>query len=157
MKVTRFLLLAVALVFIAIQFLPDRLPENLPKDEKDIIHSGLLTEEVLGVLKTSCFDCHSNQTEYPWYSRMAPSSWFLAGHIKEGREHLNFSGWENLSRREKIGILDDINEEITSGAMPLKSYILIHTKAKLNPAEVALMTKWTEDATAKMFEGSKED
>jgi hypothetical protein len=151
MKVAKFLILALALIFIAIQFLPDRLPENLPPDEKDIIHSGLITEEVLLVLKTSCFDCHSNQTEYPWYSMMAPSSWLLADHIKEGREHLNFSEWENYSRREKIGILDDINEEITSGAMPLKSYILIHTKAKLSPAEVALMTRWTEDATSTIW------
>ena len=154
MKVVRFMLLAVALIFIVIQFLPDRLPENIPSDEKDIIHSGLVTGEVLPLLKNSCFDCHSNQTHYPWYSRMAPSSWFLADHIKEGREHLNFSEWENLSRREKIGILDEINEEITSGAMPLKSYLLIHRNAKLSPAEVSRMTQWTEDATEKMLEGS---
>ena len=152
MKVVKILLGALVLLFIGIQLLPDRLPENLPIDGKDITNSGLVTDEVLTVLKTSCFDCHSSQTQFPWYAKVAPSSWLLADHISHGREHLNFSEWEDYSKREKIGKLEDIHDEITSGDMPLKSYIMIHRQARLSPEEISLLTKWTEETTEKILQ-----
>jgi len=152
MKAVKIILLALIVIFIVIQFIPSGMPENKPDDEKSIIHSDLVTEYLLPVLRTSCFDCHSNNTVFPWYAKLAPSSWLLADHIDEGKSNLNFSEWENYSRREKIGLLEDIQEEVKSGAMPLKSYLLIHRDAKLSEEEVAIISKWAEEATGRLLE-----
>jgi len=148
MKAVKIILLALAVIFIAIQFIPGGLPENKPEDERSIVHSDLVTENVLTQLRTSCFDCHSNQTSFPWYSKLAPTSWWLAGHINDGKSHLNFSEWEDNSRREKIGLLEEIKGEVDAGEMPLKSYLIVHRDARLNAEEVAALVKWTEDATS---------
>jgi hypothetical protein len=76
----------------------------------------------------------------------------LSNHIREGKSHLNFSEWGNYTRRKKISLLEHIGEEVKSGDMPLKSYLLIHRDAKLNPAEVSDILKWTEDASDKVLE-----
>jgi Haem-binding domain len=148
MKAVKIVLLALAVIFIAIQFIPGGLPENKPEDERSLVHSDLVTENVMTQLRTSCFDCHSNQTSFPWYSKLAPTSWWLAGHINDGKSHLNFSEWEDNSRREKIGLLEEIKGEVDAGKMPLKSYLIVHRDARLNAEEVAALVKWTEDATS---------
>lgn len=96
-------------------------------------------ENVQSIFRTSCYDCHSNHTAYPWYSKIAPFSWMLANHIKEGREHLNFSEWGNYSKKDKIELIEECFEEIEEGNMPLKSYLLIHTDAKLSADEKELI------------------
>ena len=152
MKAVKIIIAALVLMFIAVQFIPSGIPSNKPEDEKSIANDSLITGPVLDQLRKSCFDCHSNQVDLPWYSKMAPSSWFLAGHINEGRSHLNFSEWEDYSNREKVRILEEIKDEVASGGMPLKSYLLIHRDAKTDSAEVAVILKWADDATAKMFD-----
>ena len=151
MKAVRIILLTLAVLVIAIQFRPSGIPENLPENENSIVHSALLTENVLGLLRTSCFDCHSNQTNFPWYSKIAPSSWLLADHINHGKSHLNFSEWEKYSRREKVRKLEDIKEEIESGEMPLKSYLIIHRDAVLDSVEIRTIVEWVEMETEKIF------
>lgn len=152
MKAVRVALILLVVIFIAIQFIPSGLPENKPDDSNSIVHGNLLTSNVAGLLKTSCFDCHSNQTNFPWYAKLAPSSWYLADHINDGKSQLNFSEWEKYSRREKVGLLDEIKEVVESGEMPLKSYLLLHRDAKLDDDEVKIIGEWVEAATAKMFE-----
>lgn len=152
MKIFRILLVAVIIIVIALQFVPSGMPENVPEDDKSFAYSGLADDNIMQMLKTSCFDCHSNQTNFPWYARISPASFLLADHIKEGKEHLNFSEWENYSKRQKIGILGDISDEVESGHMPLKSYLLIHRDAVLDQNEVKLITSWTEEATARLLE-----
>ena len=152
MKAVKIIIAALVLMFIAVQFIPSGIPSNKPEDEKSIANDSLITGPVLEQLRRSCFDCHSNQVDLPWYSKLAPSSWVLAGHINEGKSHLNFSEWEEYSNREKIGLLDDIREEVSSGEMPLKSYLLIHRDAKPGPAEIEAILKWVDDATAKILE-----
>ncbi len=145
MKAVKIILAALVLIFIVIQFIPSGMPENNPDDERSIVNSSLVAEPVLSRLTTSCFDCHSNQVNFPWYAKLAPSSWFLSGHINEGREHLNFSEWEDYSRREKLSLLKEIGEEIEAGTMPLKSYLLIHRDAKLDEEDVSMILKWVEE------------
>ena len=152
MKAVKVILLALAIILVVIQFLPSGMPDNKPEDEKSISSSGLVTEPVLTQLRTSCFDCHSNQTSFPWYSKLAPSSWFLAGHIKNGRSQLNFSEWETYSRRGKIGQLEDIVDQVKSGEMPLKSYLLIHREARLEKEEISSLSEWAEEAATKILE-----
>jgi len=152
MKAVKVIIITLIVIFIAVQFIPSGIPLNVPDDNRSIANDSLVAGSVLKQLRNSCFDCHSNQVNFPWYSKMAPSSWFLAGHINEGRSHLNFSEWEDYSNREKVRILEEIKDEVVSGGMPLKSYLLIHRDAKPDAAEVAAIMKWADDATAKMFD-----
>lgn len=152
MKTVRIIIAALVLIFISAQFIPSGIPENKPEDDKSIANDSLMSGPVLEQFRKSCFDCHSNQVNLPWYSRVAPSSWLLAGHINEGRSYLNFSEWTAYSSREKIGLLDDIRDEVSSGKMPLKSYLLIHREAKLGSAEMAAILKWADEASARILE-----
>jgi hypothetical protein len=152
MKAVKKILIALAVVFVFIQFIPSGIPENIPEDKSSIAGSSMVTGPVLNQIKRSCFDCHSNQVQFPWYSKLAPSSWLLANHISEGKSHLNFSEWEAYSNREKIGLLEDIKDEVGSGKMPLKSYLLIHRDAKLNSEEISALIKWAEEASARLLE-----
>jgi hypothetical protein len=151
MKAVKIILLALVVIVIAIQFIPSGMPENIPDDETSITQSELISDNAMGILKTSCFDCHSNQTEFPWYSKLAPSSWLLADHIIEGKSHLNFSEWGNYSKREMIGLLEEIRGEVETGEMPLKSYLLIHRDAKLDPEDVSIISEWAEEASNKIM------
>jgi len=146
------ILVVFIVLFIIMQFIPSGIPPNKPEDEKSITKSGQVTEQVLDQLRKSCFDCHSNQTRLPWYAKLAPSSWLLSGHINEGKSHLNFSEWEDYSKREKIGLLEAIKNEVESGNMPLKSYILIHRDAKLDSEKISLLSEWTGETSAKILE-----
>lgn len=152
MKAVKKILIVLAVVFIAIQFIPSGMPENIPEDKNSIVSSTLVSGPVLDQIEKSCFDCHSNQVQFPWYSKLAPSSWLLANHIREGKSHLNFSEWEAYSNREKIGLLEEIKDEVGSGKMPLKSYLLIHSDAKLNSEEISALIKWADEATANILE-----
>lgn len=144
--------MVLAILLIVIQFIPSGIPENKPEDEKSITRSGLVSESELNLFRKSCFDCHSNQVVFPWYSKLAPSSWLLANHIKEGRSHLNFSEWADYSKRKQAGLIEHISEEVEDGSMPLKSYLLIHRDAKLKPDDISAIKKWSEDAMNKILE-----
>ena len=100
-------------------------------------------EEVKAILKRSCYDCHSNETEWPWYSHLAPVSWLLADHVEEGREHLSFSDWEPL--KDMAWVRSRIYNMAEAGQMPLESYLLLHSKAKLSEDDLAVLKKWAEE------------
>ena len=150
-KAFKIILIAVAVVLIFIQFIPSGIPENKSEDKNSIVNSNLVTVPVLDQLRKSCFDCHSNEVQFPWYSKLAPSSWLLAAHIRNGKSHLNFSEWENYGNREKISLLEEIKDEVESGNMPLKSYLLFHGDAKLNSEEISALLKWADEASAKIL------
>src|SRR5512141_1229066 len=90
-----FIILIVALI--VLQFIPNKMPDNKVAGKDDLVKSAVLPENVSTILRTSCYDCHSNQTVYPWYSKVAPASWLLASDIREGRGELNFSEWGSYS------------------------------------------------------------
>lgn len=98
--------------------------------------------EVAGVLKRSCMDCHSNRTDWPWYSNVAPASWFVIDHVNHGRRHLNFSKWGEYDQRRADNLLSDICTTAKSGFMPLDSYTLVHRSARLTPADVKTLCDW---------------
>jgi hypothetical protein len=139
---------ALALLFIGIQFVPVNRTNPSSDASRSVWTNSQMTPEVAGLLRTSCRDCHSNETRWPWYSRVAPVSWFVTDHVNEGREHLNFSEWlpaagqgENATPQER---LHEICEEVSKGAMPLKSYTLVHTSARLSSDAVRRICEWTE-------------
>lgn len=99
---------------------------------------------VANIIKTSCYDCHSNQTNYPWYTNVAPVSWWIGHHIEEGKEHLNFSEWSTYSAKKANHKLEEFYEEVEEGEMPLKSYTVFHGSAKLSSEDVALVVEWVK-------------
>jgi hypothetical protein len=111
---------------------------------KDIATVVDVPENVQQILKTSCNDCHSNQTKYPWYSEIAPISWFLAQHVNEGKEHLNFSEWANYNANQKNHIVKDLQQEMEKQGMPLKSYLIIHKDAVLTATQYQTLLDWAK-------------
>ena len=114
---------------------------------------------VASILKTSCYDCHSNQPVYPWYTNIAPLSWWIKNHINEGSEHLNFSEWGTYKLKRKDHKLEECVEMIEEGEMPMTSYTLIHGNAKLNDAQKTLLINWFKGLrdSLKVQNGESED
>ena len=126
-------LILIAAIIIAIQFIPVN-RTNPP------VTAGLdAPMEVISVFKKSCYNCHSNETVWPWYSNIAPVSLLIASDVKDGRSHLNFSEWENLSRKDIVKMKEEIWEEIDKGKMPLSKYIFMHPEAELDQKEKNLI------------------
>jgi hypothetical protein len=102
-----------------------------------------LSPEVAAILDRSCRDCHSNKTRWPWYSHVAPMSWFVIDHVNHGRSHLNLSEWGRYDNTEAANQLRNMCREVRAGVMPLNSYLLIHRNAKLSEEDVKLICDWT--------------
>ena len=90
---------------------------------------------VAAILKVSCYDCHSNNSRYPWYSELQPGAWFMAQHIKKGGDELNFDEFNNYSKRRKKAKIKSIISQIEKDEMPLKSYRMMHGNARLSADE----------------------
>jgi hypothetical protein len=133
---TRWFGMAVLVILVALQFKPvDR--SNPP------IQSELRTPDEVGpLLRRACYDCHSNQTRWPWYSYVAPVSWFVTGHVEHARRHLNFTEWPVSDLEEQEDLFEEIHEEVSEGNMPLWSYTLMHRDARLTVAERDLLLQW---------------
>ena len=96
------------------------------------------------ILQTSCYDCHSNNIRYPWYSNIQPMRFFMDGHISEGKDDLNFSEWGNYTKRKQETKLNRMIKQIKDNKMPLSSYTLIHRDAILHSTQKKLLTTWLE-------------
>ena len=108
--------------------------------------------EVKQILAASCYDCHSNNTHYPWYAEIQPAGWWLASHINDGRKHLNFSEFGAYGTKRQIKKLEAMSDEVGDRGMPLTSYTLIHRDARLTDAQITAFTRWVEAARAKLGE-----
>ena len=129
------------LILVLLQIIPSSI-EN-PKTAKDL--EIKVSSELSNIFKRSCYDCHSNQVIVPWYANIAPISFYVKGHIDLGRKWLNFSIWETYTEKEKDDKLKGIFRTVYA-AMPLKSYLLIHTNGKLTKNEIKLIRDWTGKA-----------
>lgn len=146
MRLSNKILIGILIVLIVIQFIqPDR-NENKRILDSDISHVVTIPSSIQDRLKTSCYDCHSNHTDYPWYSNVQPIGWWLAHHIKEGKAELNFNEFSSYSKRRQLSKLKAISESIKDGSMPLSSYTLIHQSAKLSAEDKRMITDWAENA-----------
>jgi hypothetical protein len=104
--------------------------------------------DVKKILETSCYDCHSNKTIYPWYHSITPVNYWLAHHVKEGKQHLNFSKWNEYSLKKKAHKMEELFEEVEEGEMPLKSYSWTHSEANLTPEQIKAVVNWGKKAQA---------
>ena len=145
------ILLAVLCVFVAIQFIrPARNSGQVTRD--DFIQSMNVPVAVAGIIQTSCYDCHSNNTRYPWYTNIQPIGWFLAKHINNGKAVLNLSDFGSYTSRRKMSKLKAMQESISTGEMPLSSYTLLHKKAMLNREKEDVLVQWLDKITDSLSE-----
>jgi hypothetical protein len=133
----------VFLIFLVMQlYQPARNTEFEQDSTVDFTGVYLVPKNVETILRTSCYDCHSNNTNYPWYSNIQPGRFFMERHIKEGKENLNFSEFGKYSKRKQENKLDRIVKEIKSDEMPLASYTLIHQNAMLTLSQKNEVIDW---------------
>jgi hypothetical protein len=145
MKLVRYILLALGIIFVAIQFIRSERNNNEQPSPTDIAQAFTVPDSVKVILKNACYDCHSNNTFYPWYSHVQPSGWFLNRHITQGKDELNFSEFGSYSTRRQLSKLDEIEDVINDDIMPLPSYRLLHKKARLSQKEKTLLINWAEN------------
>jgi len=98
--------------------------------------------EVKAILRRACYDCHSNESRWPWYSQVAPVSWLVARDVRDGRRHLNFSEWGTKSEAVRGKKQLEAGQEIASGEMPMSIYVPLHGEAKLSDADKAVLRAW---------------
>jgi len=143
------ILLGLLVLFLAIQFV--RLPKNSgpAAGTDDLIVRTAPDPEARRLLETACYDCHSNQTRYPWYAEIQPVGWWLANHIKEGKGKLNFSTFGQLTPKRAAHKLEECSLAVAEGEMPLTSYKLAHPDARLTPAQQKFLSNWFSIERAK--------
>ena len=139
MKIVKIIALILLVVFVGIQFIPTERNQTNAGFESDFLLVNNTPENIRVLLQTSCYDCHSNNTAYPWYNKIQPIAWFLEDHIKEGKKELNFNEWDAYSGRRKNSKLKSIISQIEDEEMPLLSYTLAHRDAILSPSEKTLV------------------
>jgi hypothetical protein len=124
------------IVLVGIQFIP--VNRNNPPVEEEVTAS----HEVKAILKRACYDCHSHETIWPWYSRVAPVSWLLAWDVGEGREELNFSTWNRYNQKKRDKIIKEIWEEVQEGEMPPWFYLPLHPEAGITDNDRSVLRAW---------------
>lgn len=142
-RVVKSAALAFCVAFIAIQFIP--VSRTNPPVQGDFRGST----EVVSVLRRACYDCHSNETVWPWYSRVAPVSWMVARDVHEGRAALNFSTWNRLSVKKQAEAIHESWKEVAEGEMPTWFYVALHPEARLSPADQSVLQEWSGFAGGK--------
>jgi len=135
--VKKFFWILFLIALIVIQFIPVKRTNPASISEIDA------PADVKAIFRNSCFDCHSNETVWPWYSYVAPASWLLVSDINEGRENLNFSNWGNLDRSKQTKLREEIWEEIREERMPLWQYRILHPGSKLSQEQKNLIRNWS--------------
>ncbi len=151
-QILKRILVFVLFLFIAIQLYQPAF--NIDKGKvvtKDFTRVYKMPAEVQTLFRNSCYDCHSNHTDYVWYDYIQPARELVENHIKEAKDDLNFSEWETYSNRKQERLLNSIRQQIVNRQMPLSSYTLMHRKAKLSDDEIKAMTEWLKEQS-KVYE-----
>ena len=143
--IKRFLILAL-IAFVVMQFIRPEKNNGGYESLNTFLEETKPTPAVAATLKAACYDCHSNQTRYPWYNNIAPVSYWLADHVKDGTKHLNFSKWSTYSVKRKDHKLEEVAEEVEKGEMPLDEYTWTHGEAKLSDQQIKELILWVQAA-----------
>ena len=144
MKKRNIIILLIVIVIIGIQFFQiDKMnPELDPTD--DFIKIEQPPEEIAALFKQACYDCHSHETIYPWYTNVAPFSWVIGKHIQEGRDNLNFSTWGSYKQDKRTHKLEETAEEVEEKHMPIANYTWLHPEAKLSDEDRKMLVDWIQ-------------
>jgi cytochrome c553 len=144
MKILKKILLLLLVAFVIAQFFGPEKNEGSLESIAAFTNETKPSDNVMVTLKTTCFDCHSNNTRYPWYNNITPVNYWLADHIKHGKGHLNFSEWENYSVKKKDHKLEEVIEMVEEKEMPLPSYTWTHGEAKLSDKQIEDLISWAK-------------
>jgi hypothetical protein len=144
LRILKWVAMVLALAAVGIQFVrPARTNPPLEPAQTLEAHTQM-TPEVSKIFERSCNDCHSNRTTWPWYTNVAPVSWWTIDHVTHGRSHLNYSEWGKLERPDQEKSLQEICDEVLDGKMPLPSYLPMHSQARLSEQDKKVLCDWTE-------------
>jgi len=136
--------------FVVIQFFRPDFTNPRVTEAETLESATTVPENVHAILKRSCYDCHSNTTVNPWYSKIQPSAWFLKSHIDDARRHLNFSVWNTYDTKKKRHKLEEVVEQLEAKNMPLPSYLWIHWDAKVSDEERKILIDWATAERARL-------
>ncbi|UCC25994.1 MAG: heme-binding domain-containing protein [Gemmatimonadales bacterium] len=138
-----------ALALVVMQLLP--LARTNPPEEQPLV---IQDSRVADIVERACADCHTHSTEWPWYSRVAPVSWWLVHHVEEGREHLNLSTWGTVAPDRQDHLLEELEEYVEEREMPLRSYMLGHPEARITDEERQVVIDWARRTREGIGHGS---
>ena len=138
-------LIIVGIIIISLQFIQPVHNKSIQVLATDISKIYVVPDSVQKILTVSCYDCHSNNTNYPWYFNIQPVGWILASHIKDGKNNLNFSEFGSYSKRKQANKLRAISSSVKDGSMPISSYTLLHSDAKLSNNQKEIINRWTQN------------
>ena len=130
------ILIGLAVILVGIQFIP--VDRSNPPVTKEIE----APPNVLSILKTSCYDCHSNETKWPWYAYVAPVSFLITSDVSEGRKHVNFTEWDKYDEKKQEKKLEHVADAVGEGWMPLPKYLLLHKDAELDESQKKIIKDW---------------
>lgn len=142
MKRTTGVLLGLGVVLVGIQLVP------VDRTNPPVTGEVPAPDDVMAILERSCWDCHSNETSWPWYSHVAPASWLVAEDVEEGRGHANFSTWDQYEPEERDEVMEELIEVVEEAEMPLWQYTLVHRDAKLSETERGRLAEWARAVRA---------
>lgn len=142
MRLYKKIFLALVIVFIAIQFIQPPRNRNGQVLHADITKTVNVPDNVLIIFQKACYDCHSDNTRYPWYMNLQPMGWVMAYHIETGKGNLNFSEFGSYSKRKQANKLRAIGKSIQEGSMPISSYTSMHVDAKLSEENKKMILSW---------------
>ena len=137
-------MLVLLAVLVIIQFIHPKKNKAEGVQPNYIGNTFAITADVKTILAKACYDCHSNNTRYPWYANLQPLHWWLEKHIKNGKKEINFDDYTNKSLRYQYHKMEEVIEQVKEGEMPLNSYTWIHKDAKLTTEEKAKITGWAQ-------------
>lgn len=136
------ILIGLLALFLLAQTIQPQKNNGNPHGPSDLNAAVQVPADVFSVLKRSCYNCHSNYTDYPWYDHITPVNWWISSHIIEGKKDLNFTIFKDYPKPEQFELLEEIAQSVETDEMPLKSYLVAHPKAKLSAAEKMLIATW---------------
>jgi hypothetical protein len=145
MSVKKKIMLLLLVILIGIQFIPPARNTSSSPTPGDIFELYPAGEDTKQLIRTACYNCHSNNTAYPWYAHVQPVGWWLAHHIDEARAELNFSEFSSYKAADADHKLEEVAEEVKEKAMPLKAYTWMHKDARLTDKQRNYIIAWAED------------
>lgn len=155
MSAVKWIGVSLIVVLLGIQLIrPDR--TNPTIDPGQTVDSYVpLPDDIRSILTKACYDCHSHQTIWPWYSQVAPVSWLVARDVREGRQHLNFSSWGTYTNKRMSEKLSQIAGEVEEGSMPMRPYVWLHREADLTGEEKRRLVSWAEEEADRIASGGE--
>jgi hypothetical protein len=141
-------LIGLLVIFLLIQFIRPNTNKNAGVQPNSVLTKYPASPQVTAILEKACNDCHSNNTNYPWYSHIQPAAWWMSNHVKDGKKELNFDEFVNYTPKKQHKKFEEIAEMVKEDEMPLRSYTWIHRDAKLTEVEKQALVNWANQAAA---------